>query len=251
MHRFPISPESVSGDRVVLRDAQARHASVVLRVRAGERVVVFDGSGREFDVELESVNAREVTGRIVTTRTVSGIPLHITLLQGVPKGAKMDDVIRMGTEIGVVEFVPFLSERTVAEARQRAERWRRVATEAAKQSGRSDVPVVYDPSPLTQALEKLAGYDLVLVPWEAERNRSIRDVLEHTGRASKIAIVIGPEGGLEAREVEEAAGVGGVPVTLGPLILRTETAGIVAVSMVLYGLVMRDNQQGRPQSLVE
>lgn len=239
MHRFAVSPQSISGDRVVLRNAQARHACVVLRVKPGERVAVFDGSGREFDVELESVDAREVTGRIVATRKVAGIPLHITLLQGVPKGAKMDDVIRMGTEIGVAEFVPFLSERTVAEGRQRAERWRRVATEAAKQSGRSDVPVVYDPSPLTQALERLAGYDLVLVPWEAERNRSMRDVLEHTGRPSRVAIVIGPEGGLEAREVEEAAGFGGVPVTLGPLVLRTETAGIVAVSMVLYGLNMR------------
>ncbi|HET6780820.1 MAG TPA: RsmE family RNA methyltransferase [bacterium] len=243
MHRFSLS-ETISGDRVVLRDAQARHASVVLRVRPGERIVVFDGSGREFDVELESVDARAVTGRIVATRKAGRFPLHITLLQGVPKGAKMDDVIRMGTEIGVAEFVPFLSERTVAEGRQRADRWRRVATEAAKQSGRSDVPVVHDPSPLTQALEGLAGHDLLLVPWEAERHRSIRDVLEQSDRVSRIAIAIGPEGGLEAREIEEAARFGGVAVTLGPSVLRTETAGIVAVSMVLYGLVMRTTGRG-------
>jgi 16S rRNA (uracil1498-N3)-methyltransferase len=239
MRRFAISPEAVSGDRVVLRDTQARHASVVLRVRPGDQVAVFDGSGREYEVEIESVGDAEVAGRIVAVREGRGVHVHITLLQGVPKGAKMDDVIRMGTEVGVAEFLPFLSERTVAEGRQRAERWRRIATEAAKQSGRSDVPVVHDPVPLRDALERVAGYDLVLVPWEAERNRSIKEVLEQGGPASRVAIVIGPEGGLEAREVEDAARRGAVPVTLGPLLLRTETAGVVAISMVLYALSER------------
>lgn len=207
---------------------------------------MFDGSGREYEVEIESVGARELTGHIVATREAQKIPLHITLLQGVPKGTKMDDVIRMGTEVGVAEFVPFLSERTVAEGRQRAERWRRIANEAAKQSGRSDVPVVHDPSPMNVALEKVAGYDLVLVPWEAERHRSIRDVLEHAGPPSRIALVIGPEGGLEPREVEDAARRGAVPVTLGPLLLRTETAGVVAISMVLYALSGPPAGRGSP-----
>ncbi len=239
MHRFAAAPNSITGNRVVLRNSQARHLAVVLRLRPGERVTVFDGAGDEFEVELESVGAEEVTGRIVVRREGRRPSLSLALLQGVPKGAKMDDVIRMGTEIGVWEFVPFLSDRTVAQGRQRVDRWRRIATEAAKQCARSDVPVVHDPAPLDAALDRVAGYDLILVLWEGERTRSIADVLRTATRPSRVAVVVGPEGGLGRREVDQAVGRGAAPVTVGPLILRTETAGIVAIAMVLYELTLR------------
>lgn len=223
----------------MLRNSQARHVSVVLRLQRGERVLVFDGSGREFEVELESVGPEEVTGRIVATREGRPPSLHLALLQGVPKGSKMDDVIRMGAEVGVAEFVPFLSARTVAEGRRRASRWRRIAVEAAKQCRRSDIPLVHDPVPFDAALEQVAGYGLVVVLWEGERSRSLAEALAGAGRPSRVATVVGPEGGLEADEVERAIARGAVPVTLGPLILRTETAGIVALSMILYELSLK------------
>lgn len=213
--------------------------AIVLRLHPGDRVQVFDGVGREYEVELESVRAEEVTGKIVRASEGRRPALHLSLLQGVPKGAKMDDVIRMGTEIGVAEFIPFLSERTVAEGRQRVERWRRIAIEAAKQSRRSDVPVVHEVASFESALDQVSAYDRVLVLWEGEQSRSIADVLNDAGRTSRVAVVIGPEGGLDAREVDAATKRGALPVTLGPLILRTETAGIVALSMVLYELTRR------------
>ncbi|MBI2200539.1 MAG: 16S rRNA (uracil(1498)-N(3))-methyltransferase [Armatimonadetes bacterium] len=239
MRRFIAPPNSVTGNRVTLRNSQARHVAVVLRLRPGDRVVVLDGTGREFEVELESIAAEEVIGRIVSAREGRRPVLHLALLQGVPKGAKMDDVIRMGTEVGVAEFVPFLSERTVAEGRQRVGRWLRIATEAAKQCRRSDVPVVHEPMPFHEALEKVSGYDRILVLWEGEQSRSIAHALTNAHRASRAAVIVGPEGGLQSREVEEATSRGAIPVTLGPLILRTETAGIVAIAMVLYELTLR------------
>lgn len=213
--------------------------AVVLRLEPADRVIAFDGSGMEHVVELERVTPVEVTGRVVETRRVATAGFHLTLIQGVPKGAKMDAVIRMGTELGVVQFIPLLSRRAVAEGRGRSARWRRIAVEAAKQSQRSDVPAVHDPLPLAEALALVAGDDLVLVLWEGERARTIGDALAGVRAAERVAIVVGPEGGLEAGEVEGAQGRGAISVSLDPRLLRTETAGVVALAMVLYELTLR------------
>lgn len=162
----------------------------------------------------------------------------MTLVQGIPKGAKMDVVIRMGTELGVVQFVPVHARRSIATGARTA-RWRRIAVEAAKQCRRSDVPAVSDPVSLSEALKQVAEYDLILVLWEGEQHRTIAEELRSSAPSSRVAVVVGPEGGLEAAEVAQAVDAGAVPVSLGPLILRTETAAIVAVAMVLYELAIR------------
>lgn len=239
MRRFVVAPEAVVGDDVVLRGREARHAALVVRTQVGDRVIVLDGSGVERVTELTAVGPDEVRGRIVETRQGAGRGVELVLVQGVPKGAKMDDVVRMGTELGVATFIPVRTRRTVAEARGRAERWRRIAQESAKQSRRADLPAVLDPVALPEALGLVASCDLILVLWEGERTRTIAGALREAGRPRRVALLVGPEGGLDEEEVRLAAEHGGVPVTLGPLVLRTETAGVVALAMVLYELDLR------------
>ena len=238
-HRFLVPPGVLQGERVVLPPAESRHAAKVLRLRPGQHVVVFDGRGEEAEVELTAVSPRAVAGRVVARQGGVRPPVVITLVQGVPKGSKMDAIVRMGTEVGVARFVPVLTQRAVARpAAARVERWRRIAAAAAKQSGRSTVPRVDTPRPLEELWPELAG-SLILLPWEGERSRSLGAVLREHAGASAVTICIGPEGGWTEMEVRTAVTHGAHPVTLGPLVMRTETAGLVAAAMVLYELTMR------------
>lgn len=239
MRRFFAPAGAIDGGRITLRDREAHHLAVVLRLRPGAQVIVVDGSGREHVVRLTAVDPHEVRGEVVETRPGVAVPIDLILVQGVPKGAKMDDVIRMGTELGVRAFMPVLTKRTVAEGRGRAGRWRRIAVEAAKQSRRADVPEVADPTPFPAALDRLSEADLVLLLWEGEHTRTLAQALREAAAPRRVALLVGPEGGFEEAEVAQAVGRGAVPVSLGPLILRTETAGMAAVAMVLYELTLR------------
>lgn len=243
MRRFLVPPDVVAragpGAEVVLRGGEARHAAVVLRLRAGETVVVFDGAGAERIVELTAVSPDRVVGRVREARSGTAPPARLILIQGVPKGSKMDAVIRMGTELGVGEFIPLRSRRAVGAGGGKVERWRRIAAAAAKQSRRADVPVVHEPAALPDALERMPPGVRLLVLWEGERSRPIGAALRDGPPAGPVALLVGPEGGLEADEVALAVSRGGVPVTLGPLVLRTETAGVAAAAMVLYELTLR------------
>jgi 16S rRNA (uracil1498-N3)-methyltransferase len=171
LRRFFVPPNSIAGTQVLFPADEARHAATVLRLHVGDQVVVIDGTGVERTVVLTEVGPGKVAGRVVETRAVSQRGV-LALIQGVPKGAKMDDVVRMGTELGVSEFFPFLSKRTVAEGRGRIGRWQRIAVESAKQSRRSDVPVVYAPAPLQDVLVHIAGYNLIVMLWEGAPGQS-------------------------------------------------------------------------------
>ncbi len=237
--RFFVSPEGVEGDRVVLPPDESRHVAAVLRLRPGERIVVSDGRGRDYVVELTTVTVRAVAGRVVETLPGARPAVALTLVQGVPKGTKMDAIVRMGTELGIARFIPVLTRRAVARpAASRLDRWRRIAAAAAKQSGRSTVPSVDVPRPFAEVWPLLAG-SLVLLPWEREKGRLIGAVLAARRNARAVTICVGPEGGWAEEEVHDAVAHGAHPVTLGDLILRTETAGLVAAAMVLYELTLR------------
>lgn len=224
---------------MTLRNREAHHAAVVLRLQPGERVVIVDGSRAEHIVELTAVTRHEVTGRVVKRRPGSVMSTEIVLVQGVAKGAKMDDVIRMGTELGVAAFIPVLTKRTIAEGKGRTERWRRIAVQAAKQSRRADAPSVSDPIPYAEAIDRVAGTGPVLVLWESEQTRTIGHALREARASARVTLIVGPEGGFEPDEVAAAVARGAQAVSLGPLLLRTETAGAAAVSMVLYELTLR------------
>ncbi|HEX4840773.1 MAG TPA: RsmE family RNA methyltransferase [bacterium] len=244
LRRFFVPPNSIVGTQVLFPADEARHVAAVLRLHPGDQVVVIDGTGVERTVVLTEVASGKVAGRVVETRAIlqRGV---LALVQGVPKGARMDDVVRMGTELGVSEFFPFLSTRTVAEGRGRTGRWQRIAVESAKQSRRSDVPAVHAPAPLHDVLVHIAGYNLIVMLWEGEQSRTMAQALAPLADPASVAIIVGPEGGLAETEVDAAVARGAVPVTLGPLILRTETAGVVALAIVRYELGRRGGREVR------
>jgi 16S rRNA (uracil1498-N3)-methyltransferase len=241
MRRFTLAPERSAGGRVVFDADESRHLARVLRLRPGDTVVATDGAGRDYTVRLERVGAT-ATGTILAEATgVPASPLAITLVQGVPKGDRMEAIVRAVTELGVSRVWPALCERTVVRRepagwRDRARRWQRVAREAAKQSGRAVIPEVEAPRPLLGWLAAGAPADLGLCLWEGG-GAPLGTVMERAGGPRSALLVVGPEGGLAPAEVEAASTRGLTVVSLGPRVLRTETAGpaVVAILQSRFG----------------
>ncbi|HEY8551870.1 MAG TPA: 16S rRNA (uracil(1498)-N(3))-methyltransferase [Thermaerobacter sp.] len=240
-----VEEELAAGGQATLAPDDAHHLLRVLRRSPGDRVVAVTPAGRRWLGRLEGGTPPRV--RAVEALPASEPPLHVTLGQGLPKGAKMEEVVRHGTEVGVSRFVPVLAARSISRPRdaavvRRVERWRRIAREAARQAQRSAVPRV-DPPQTLEALLAEAPWDLILMPWEEEEARGLREELAARAAAwgrpaagRRVLILIGPEGGWEAREVEAARRAGARVVTLGPRILRTETAGVLVAGLVLHVL---------------
>jgi 16S rRNA (uracil1498-N3)-methyltransferase len=241
MRRFAIAPDRVVAGRVTFDALESRHLARVLRLRPGDTIIASDGAGHDYTVRLESVGAR-------ATGTVLGMaprglesPLAITLVQGIAKGDKMEAIVRAATELGVTRIQPALTVRTIVRlgpgaAVGRTERWRRVAREAAKQCGRSVVPDVATPAPLTACLQAGRGAELAICLWEGDAPPLVA-ACETAGRPRRAAVLIGPEGGLEAAEVDAARGAGWRVASLGGRILRTETAGpaVIAILQSRFG----------------
>jgi len=242
--RFTIPPERRDGDRVTFDREESRHLARVLRLAAGDTVVAVDGSGHDYTVRLDRV-AAEVTGTIVGVDTTAAAdsPFPITLVQGVPKGDKLEAVIRAATELGVARIAPALTARTVvrldaARAEARGHRWERVAREAAKQCGRSRLPAIEAARPLAEWLAEPAdARTLRLCLWEEDAT-PLHEALDALAAPPASAVaVVGPEGGLTQEEVASARAHGWRVVGFGPRLLRTETAGpaIVTALQLRYG----------------
>ncbi len=225
---MPIIAGQVVGDRVSLRGPDAKHLARVLRVKEGDTIVAFDGTGREWDARVETVGATSVTLALGAERkNERESPLSILLGQGVGKGDKLETVLRAGTELGVAELVPVLTERAVAhaEGQDRVARWRKIAAEACKQCGRAKVPEVHPPEDLDAFLARASSREAKLVAWEGGGVP-----LRSLPKAASVAVLVGPEGGLATHEVERAKRAGFTPVSLGPRVLRTETAGVALLA---------------------
>jgi 16S rRNA (uracil1498-N3)-methyltransferase len=238
LHRFFVSPEDIHGETIALKSKDIKHIRSVLRLGKGDRIVVSDSLGWDFLVELSDVASRRVVGQILKKKFVSKALPQVAIFQALPKGPKMDLIIQKATELGVSEIEPVVMERSVtkvdrSKAEKRIQRWRLIGEEAAKQCGRSYLPVISDILTWQEALKKLAGYDLVIVPWEGEQKVSLKDILSGS-TAKKIAVMIGPEGGFSRGEINNLLSLGAKVVTLGPQILRAETAAIATLSVVLY-----------------
>jgi 16S rRNA (uracil1498-N3)-methyltransferase len=235
MRRFAITPEAIVGGRVTFDAPQSRHLARVLRLRTGDTVVASDGAGHDYTVRLDAIGAR-VTGTVVSEATTgTESPLAITLVQGVPKGDKMETIVRAATELGVTGVRPALTARTVVRlgasaAAERAARWQRVAREAAKQCRRAVVPVVAAPAPLAECLPAARDSDLAVCLWE-DGGPPLATALA-AGPVRSAAVLIGPEGGLDATEVEAARRAGWQVVSLGSRVLRTETAGLAVIAIL-------------------
>jgi 16S rRNA (uracil1498-N3)-methyltransferase len=210
----------------------------VLRVTVGEALEVFDGAGASFEARVEASDESGLSLLLGPAR-VTAAPRSITVVQGLPKGDKLELVLQKGTELGASAFLPVACERSVVkvdgkEAAKQA-RWQRIAEEAARQCGRADVPTVASPTGLLEGVRALAAGTKVFVLDESERvvplSAAFSEVRE-TG--TPVAMVVGPEGGLARGEVEALVALGAVPVTLGRLVLRTETAALAALVVLRH-----------------
>jgi 16S rRNA (uracil1498-N3)-methyltransferase len=236
--RFHV-PEAAPGAVLVLPEHWAHHAREVLRLRAGAPVRIFDGAGSEYEATLETVTRREVAARLrgpAPTRPES--PLRITVALSPLKGDLMELAIQKCTELGVAALRPIVTVRTDAAARpalqgSRQERWDKVASGAAAQCGRAVVPDVAPTAPLAQLLREPFGGRKVLL-WEAPGQRPLREMAP---LASQILLLVGPAGGWDPLEVDQILAAGFEPASLGPRILRAETAAIAAAAAVqaLFG----------------
>ncbi len=242
IRRFFVNKDDVSGGQVSVSGQDAVHIRESLRLKAGDTILVLDGSGMEYDVMLEEVSRRAVKGKIVASRKCKqDVKVQIALYQALPKGAeKVNFVLRRGTEVGLSGIGFFSSARSVPMIRgpkrseEKLTRWQRVVTEAAKQCRRATLPEVGLFEGLEEVLDHCENHDLVVMAWEDAEGTRLREVLKGAGNVERVALIVGPEGGFEEREVSLAEERGAKVCSLGKLILRSELAGIVGASLILY-----------------
>jgi 16S rRNA (uracil1498-N3)-methyltransferase len=234
--RFHLAPGAVQGERVIFDAAAAHHLGRVLRAAVGDVVQAVDPHGELLSVRLTAVAPRRAEGLVVArARLETESPLRLTLAQAVPKGDKMEGIVRMTTELGVTRLIPLMTERTVVRLepdrwRSRLARWQRVAREAAQQSGRATVPEIGPARTLSGWRPDPAADGLLICLWEDEP-RGLSGLLP-PGPCPAVTVIVGPEGGLSAAEVRGLAQAGALVAGLGPRVLRTETAGAVAVALL-------------------
>lgn len=240
MHRFFIEPHAVCGNEAVLTGEDVQHIAKVLRLRAGDEVTLCDGAKTEYTARIDSVEKERITLCILETaasKTESAV--EITLYQGLPKAGKLETIIQKCVELGIGKVIPFDAERSVVKLSEKdfakkQSRYQRVAYEAAKQSRRGIIPEVGGLVKL--AKEDFSGFDLILLAYEEERGTTLKKALRAKMDAKRIALIVGPEGGFAPEEADMLIQRGAVSVSLGPRILRTETAGMAMLAMTVYEL---------------
>ncbi len=241
MHRFYADERGVHNGVAYLCEEDARHATRVLRMKPGESAELF-AAGKRYAAILKSIEDGEVSLDVTAELPSTEAKLRITLYQGLPKADKMELIVQKAVELGCARVVPVAMSRCVVQldakdGRRKQERWQKIAREACKQSGRCEMMPVDAPISFRQLLAALPAHEAALVPWEDARGYSLpRFHADHPG-VTDAAIIIGPEGGMSEQEIGQMQAVGCKSVTLGPRILRTETAGLCAMSALfcLYG----------------
>jgi 16S rRNA (uracil1498-N3)-methyltransferase len=242
LHRFFVDPTLLGGERVSLTGPQAHQMSRVLRLKVGDRVVLVDGAGQEYVVRLDEVRSAAVAATVETVQRSRPEPgLSLTLYQALVPRDRFETVLQKGTEVGISRFVPVWCERSIVPGGDkidagRLERWRRIVTEAAEQCERGIVPEIAAPLRFGDALAAATQAGSVLVAWEREHERSVGDGLRAIPQnARSLGLFVGPEGGFSEAEIGLARAHGQVQtVSLGPRILRTETAGPILAALALY-----------------
>ena len=239
MNRFFLPPSSIQAGRVHFSESVSRQIMQVLRLKPDARVVVLDGTGKEYLVRLIDLSVHETLGEIESESLSAGEPkTQLTLYLCLTQREKFEWMLQKCTEVGASCFVPVISSRSLVqdakEVINKYERWQRILQEAAEQSHRGKVPTLEPPLPFEQALKAAARINSCkLIPWEEEKSLSLKEALQ-THPADEVCLLIGPEGGFSKEEVAQAQSAGFLSVTLGKRILRMETAAVVASALVLY-----------------
>jgi len=240
MHRFFVTPEGFSENTVTIKGSDVNHIRTVLRMKPGDRIEALDGEGFQYEVVLAEVGRDHVRGEILSkTATQTESPVKIQMGQALIKGNAFDLLVRKATELGVDSIVALKTERCVARLTKasgpyRTERWQRIAEEASKQCGRSRVPEINSTVlSIEEYSRQASGCDLKLVFWEAEQNTRLQDITAPDSVAS-IAFLAGPEGGWAQQEIDFLIQQGFQSVTLGPRLLKADTASLVILSLLQH-----------------
>ena len=241
MRHFFIEPSAAASSLVTIQQSEAHHIKTVLRLRPGDRIKLFDGTGFEYEAVSRKMSAAKVDVEILNkVRATIRCGTQIVVAQAFLKEKKMDDLVRKLCELGVARWIPFFSRRSIARPDAsrlagRTRRWHRIAAEALKQCRRIDLPEIASALSFEEVLEFSKTCDLNIVFWENEPAalpRSIESKEKHS--TTKILLMLGPEGGFTQKEIEAAEHSGFVAAGLGPRILRAETATLAAVTLVQY-----------------
>jgi 16S rRNA (uracil1498-N3)-methyltransferase len=239
MHRFYI--EKIDGDNVILTDpAQVHHIRDVLRLKAGEVIVVFDSSGNEYRAAIASVGKKQVELNLTPLKPLPASSVKLTVACAIPKAGRIDDIIDHLTQLGVERIIPMLTDRVVIKLDEaarvtRLSRWQKIAQSAARQCQRSSIPVVSPVTDVKEVIESSRDFDLKLIPHLTGERTLIKDILAKS-RAKNIIVLIGPEGDFTPEEVDLASHNGFVPVTLGYTVLRVATAAISVTAYIRFAL---------------
>jgi len=246
MTRLFLPPEILQSEKITIAGDQARYLSVVLRVKPGERITLFDGQGFRYECRILQSHKREVIAERLSKEPFSvESPVSLILAQGLPKADKMDLIVEKATELGIRSVIPLITEYSQVRHTEKVERWRKIALSASQQSGRDRIPDILEPIGFLEYLTKisaplsseegtptLAG----IIFSEEMESCNFKEVLSGLQSIRTIILLIGPEGGFSKKEVGSAVRYGFAEVSLGPRILRTETAPIAALSIIQYEL---------------
>ena len=243
MQRFFVTPDQVGEDKIRIQGSDVNHMKNVLRMRPGEDVMVSDGNNRQYRCRVEDYPEGEAVLAILEAGLVdTELPSRIYLFQGLPKQEKMELIVQKAVELGVCQVIPVQTRRCVVKldakkAAKKVQRWQQIAESAAKQAGRGYIPAVSEVMTFQEALAFSEALDIRLIPYElADGMEGTRKILDGIRPGQSVGIFIGPEGGFEKEEVGRAVEAGALPITLGKRILRTETAGIAVLSILMYRL---------------
>lgn len=239
--RFYIEPPALAAASIDLPLPLVRRLARVLRLRAGDEIVLFDGSGVECVARLNAIDDRGSTASVIERHEGAPEPrTRLHLYQSITKGDRFEWLLEKATEVGVARVVPLVTERSVVRTKEegaRSDRWRRIVVEAAEQSGRTAIPTVDAPRPFAAALADAPG--VLLLPYESaggdapDVQRALDDDIDALFALGEVSLFVGPEGGFSDAEVALAVEHGATVVTLGPRVLRSETAGLIAATLVL------------------
>lgn len=241
MFKFFVEPHQIEKEHIVITGSDVNHISNVLRMKQGERLLVSTGNDREYLCELAKLSQDAVT---LTILDVYGsnreLSIKVTLYQALPKGDKMETIIQKMVELGVHRIVPIETSRCVVKldekkTAKKTARWNTIAETAAKQSKRNEIPQVCMPMSFSEAIKHAKEYEYAVIPYEnAEGMEQARQLVMELADVASVAVFIGPEGGFSEEEIALATEASVVPITLGHRILRTETAGMMLMSVIMF-----------------
>ncbi len=248
MHCFYTEKENISGNIVQIVGTDVNHIRNVLRMEAGEEIIVCDGEGTFHVCVIKNLLKDQIEASILESKEAeTELKVRITLFQGLPKKDKMEFIIQKAVELGVDEIIPISTRFCVAKIedakkeKKKLERWQEIARAAAKQSGRGIIPKIKSVMSFKEALKTAIEMDKTIIPYEkAEGMKVAAEEIEKMAKCQSVGIFIGPEGGFAEEEIEAAKEAGIVPISLGKRILRTETAGLCILSVLMFAIEKED-----------